>query len=169
MSWAYLTLLVVLLSSMFTTGYAVALLQQQVDGGVVEQAQNLRSGLLGSPDVPSPKDRVPEDRIHVFPNQVLIDIRGAQWSKFTDTNSMDPVIDREANALQIVPAAPEEIQAGDIISYESDYGTIIHRVIETGKDKDGWYARAKGDNNPSADPDKIRFAQIKRVVVGIIY
>ncbi len=154
----------------FSLGYSTAAFQQDsASGFVVEQAKSLKAGLFGSQDVPSPKDRVPEDKIHVFPNQVLLDVKGAQWSRFTDTNSMDPVIDKGSNAIQVIPQSADDIQVGDIISYDSEYGTIIHRVIETGKDKDGWYATAKGDNNPAADPFKIRFSQIKRVVVGIIY
>lgn len=170
MYWIQQMVVVLLIASAFTGGYGVALAQQQSkENFVVEQAKNLKAGLFGSEDVPSPKDRVQEDKIHVFPNQVLLDIRGAQWSRFTDTNSMDPVIDSGSNAIQVIPQSSDDIQVGDIISYDSEYGTIIHRVIETGKDKEGWYATAKGDNNPSPDPFKIRFKQIKRVVVGIIY
>ncbi|MBI4016126.1 MAG: signal peptidase I [Candidatus Aenigmarchaeota archaeon] len=170
MYWIQQFVIVILIASAFTAGYGVALAQQQSrESFVVEQAKNLKSGLFGSEDVPSPKDRVPEDRIHVFPNQVLLDIRGAQWSRFTDTNSMDPVIDNGSNAIQIIPQSADDIQVGDIISYDSEYGTIIHRVAEVGNDKNGWYAIAKGDNNPTADPFKIRFSQIKRVVVGIVY
>ena len=170
MNWIAQLVVVLVIASAFTAGYGVAIAQQQSkENFVVEQAKNLKAGLFGSDDVPSPKDRVPEEKIHVFPNQVLLDIRGAQWSRFTDTNSMDPVIDSGSNAIQIIPQSPEDIQVGDIISYDSEYGTIIHRVTELGKDKDGWYAVAKGDNNPAADPFRIRFQQIKRVVVGIVY
>lgn len=169
MDWLKQLLVLLFIASAFTAGYGVALAQQQKENFVVEQAKNLKAGLFSSDDVPSPKDRVPENKIHVFPNQVLLDIKGAQWSRFTDTNSMDPVIDSGSNAIQVIPQSTDDIQAGDIISYDSEYGTIIHRVIETGKDNEGWYATAKGDNNPSADPFKIRFSQIKRVVVGIVY
>ncbi|MEM4397868.1 MAG: hypothetical protein QW757_04570 [Candidatus Woesearchaeota archaeon] len=84
---------------------------------------------------------------------------------------MDPVIDVGANAIQVIPKTEADIHVGDIISYVSDYadGIIIHRVIEIGYDEKGWYAIAKGDNNQRNDPGKIRFNQIKRVVVAIIY
>ena len=124
---------------------------------------------LGPFEVASPKDRIPESNILVYPDQVILNVKNTQWSRFTDTNSMDPVIDAGANALQIVPQTPEEIQIGDIISYETEYGTIIHRVKQISYDEQGWYAVAKGDNNPTEDPFRIRFSQIKRVVVGIIY
>ena len=46
---------------------------------------------------------------------------------------------------------------------------VIHRVKEIGKDIEGWYLKAKGDNNEREDPERIRFSQIDRVVVAIIY
>jgi len=123
------------------------------------------------PEKSSPTDRIQESQIHVYNNKVTIDIKDPEWASFTDTNSMDPVIDSEANAIEIIPKAPEEINVGDIVSYQSAYadGTIIHRVVKTDYDKDGWYAVMKGDNVAASDPGKIRFSQIKRVVVAIIY
>jgi len=120
---------------------------------------------------PSPFDRIKEDQIHVYSNRVVIDIDNVEWSRFSDTNSMDPVIDNSANAIQIVPETPEDIHVGDIVSYKSDYsdGIIIHRVYETGYDEIGWYAIMKGDNISQPDPGKVRFNQVKRVVIGIIY
>ena len=70
---------------------------------------------------------------------------------------------------QVIPENQEELQEGDIISFETDYGTIIHRIIKIDYDKEGWYAITKGDNSPVNDSEKVRFTQIKRVVVAIIY
>jgi hypothetical protein len=122
-------------------------------------------------DRPGPHDRIAEDQIHVYRQRIVIDLQDAEWASFTDTNSMDPVIDAGSNALEIVPGSHEDIHVGDIVSYESQYasGTIIHRVVETGEDQDGWYCRMKGDNLDKIDPGKVRFEQIRRVVVGIIY
>jgi signal peptidase I len=124
-----------------------------------------------APEAPSPSDWVSEDNIHVYDDQVIIDITNPEWARFTDTNSMDPVFDYGSNAIEIVPKKPEQLKAGDIVSYKSSYasGIIIHRIIETGKDEDGWFAKVKGDNNPYQDPEKVRFSQIQRVVVAIIY
>jgi len=63
------------------------------------------------------------------------------------------------------------ISVGDIVAYESKYkdGVIAHRVVEIGSDSSGWYARIKGDNNDYVDPGKVRFEQIKRIVVAVIY
>ncbi len=124
-----------------------------------------------SDEKPSPLERVKEDQIHVYKDRIIIDLKDAEWATFTDTNSMDPVIDSGSYAIEIVPSTPDDITVGDIISYKSDYasGIIIHRVLEIGKDADGWYCKTKGDNNKDVDPGRIRFSQIKRVVVGIIY
>lgn len=128
-------------------------------------------GLGTTPDVPSPRDRVPESRIQVFDDRVVIRLDDPQWATFTDTNSMDPVIDAGANAIQLIPHSVEDIQVGDIISYQSKYsdGIIIHRVVYKGTDEQGPYFVLKGDNNPANDPGKVRFDQIRRVVVGVIY
>ncbi|OGM02210.1 hypothetical protein A3K72_00900, partial [Candidatus Woesearchaeota archaeon RBG_13_36_6] len=122
-------------------------------------------------ELPSPCDRVKEEQILVFRDHIIINLEDAEWATFTDTNSMDPVIDQGANAIEYVPKNESEICVGDIVSYESKYadGVLIHRVVETGNDSQGWYAVMKGDNNPYKDPGKIRFDQIKRVVVAIIY
>ena len=118
----------------------------------------------------SPADHITEDKIHVYKDSINIDVEGASWGTFFDTNSMDPVLDSGHNSLEIKPKDFKEVNAGDIIVYEhEEYGYIIHRVIETGFDSDGWYCIAKGDNNPKEDPWKIRFEQIEGIVIGIIY
>ncbi len=140
---------------------------------VYEATDDMIAQILGqrSPERPSPKDRVKESQILVYDDRVVIDVKDAVWATFTDTNSMDPVIDKGSNAIEYVPEYPAEISVGDIVSYHSKHtkGVIIHRVIETGYDEQGWYAIMKGDNNNYRDPGKVRFDQIERVVIGIIY
>ncbi len=119
----------------------------------------------------SPGDWIKEDQIKVYDNKIIIELKDAEWASFTDTNSMDPILDETVNAIEIIPKSADNIHVGDIVSYKSDYadGTIIHRVIKIGKDNKGWYCIVKGDNNQGPDPGKIRFNQIKRVLVAIIY
>tara|TARA_Y100000310_G_scaffold338107_1_gene426867 strand:- start:330 stop:869 length:540 start_codon:yes stop_codon:yes gene_type:complete len=126
--------------------------------------------LFQIPEKPSPADRIKEDQIIVTKDQVIINLENAQWAKFTDTNSMDPVLDQGTNAIEITPESANDLQAGDIISYISNQaeGIIIHRIVEIGNDG-SWFARVKGDNIDFEDPGKIRFNQIQRVVVGILY
>jgi len=63
------------------------------------------------------------------------------------------------------------LSVGDIAAYSSDFadGTIIHRIVHIGNDEQGKYFVLKGDNNPTSDPGRVRFSQIKSVVVAIIY
>ncbi len=128
---------------------------------------NRASGL----ELASPQDWIKEDQIHVYSDRIIIDLKDAEWATFTDTNSMDPIIDKGSNAIEIIPKSENDIEVGDIVSYKSEYadGTIIHRVIEKGKDENGVYFILKGDNNSANDPGKVRFDQIKRVLVGILY
>ncbi|MFH0978709.1 MAG: hypothetical protein V1837_05390 [Candidatus Woesearchaeota archaeon] len=143
-----------------------------VSNNDMKTEQTVSTFLFSEPkELPDPFDRIKEEKIHVYPDRVVIDLPNAEWASFTDTNSMDPVIDLGSNAIELVPNSPDDVHVGDIVSYQSKYasGTIIHRVIEIGSDKSGWYCRMKGDNVDTIDPGLIRFDQIRRVVVAIIY
>jgi len=137
-------------------------------------SNNLQRGFYDSltlaPERASPMDRVKESQIYVTKDRVIIDMENVEWAKFTDTNSMDPIIDTGSNALEISPDSIGDLQVGDIISYTTHFteGTIIHRIVEIGDDGE-WYARVKGDNIDFEDPGKVRFDQVERVVIGIIY
>jgi hypothetical protein len=122
-----------------------------------------------SKEVNSPGDWIKEEQIKVFKDNIILNIANARWSKFTDTNSMDPLIDEDSHGIEIIPENPESINIGDIISYKSDLGILIHRVIEKGEDKEGIYYLVKGDNNRIRDPFKVRFNDIQGVLVAIIY
>ncbi len=120
---------------------------------------------------PSPQDWIKEDQIEFHNDKVIIHVENPNWASFSDTNSMDPVLDRGTDAIEIVPENPSQIQIGDIVAYKSKIANaeIVHRVLKTGYDENGWYAILKGDNNPQQDPEKVRFNQIKKVVVALIY
>lgn len=122
-------------------------------------------------EVPSPSKWIKENQIGVYSQRVILDIEDPQWAMFTDTHSMEPVISSRSYAIEIVPESEDQINVGDIISYNSKYadGTIIHRVIEKGYDSQGTYFILQGDNNPTPDPGRVRFDQVQRVVVAIIY
>ncbi|MBW2981439.1 hypothetical protein KY343_01035 [Candidatus Woesearchaeota archaeon] len=122
-------------------------------------------------ELDSPSDHVKEDQIRVYQDRIEIDLEDAMWARFTDTNSMDPLFDAEANTIEIKPEKPSDINVGDIISYRPrDMDSlIVHRVVDIGNDNKGWYAVAKGDNVEQPDPDKIRFDQVNGVLVAIIY
>ncbi|MFP4195773.1 MAG: signal peptidase I [Candidatus Woesearchaeota archaeon] len=119
----------------------------------------------------SPGNHIKEHQIKVYDDRVELAVSGVEWARFTDTNSMDPFLDKGANALQFVPESPEQIDKGDIISYRKPESSnrVIHRVVYKGEDDQGVYFIVKGDNNAVSDPGKIRFDQIERVLFGIIY
>ncbi len=117
----------------------------------------------------SPHDWIAQEEIHVYQDKVVIDITNPQWAYFTNTNSMDPVIDEDSHAIEIVPQSPEDIHLGDIVSYKDGEDTVIHRVIGISEDNEGKYFLMKGDNNPVRDPIRVRFSQIQRIVVAVIY
>ena len=170
-----------LLISLFLLGFSLGIYasafsespQKQLAIGESTNVLDSQKFSLGvtSDEKPSPSERITQEQIHVYKNQVIFDIENPEWATFTDTNSMDPTLDKGSYAIEVVPKSSDEINVGDIASYKSKFadGTIIHRVVETGYDEDGWYARFKGDNNQDVDPGKVRFSQIQRVVVAIIY
>ena len=162
--------IITLVIAAFLLGFVTHSLILDVNSAEIPQIEAPAQTPLATLERPSPHDRIQEQDIHVLPDQVIIDLKDAQWSTFTDTNSMDPIIDAGANAIQRVPRSEDDIHVGDIISYEpTTYpGIVIHRVISVGNDGQ-WYAVTKGDNNPYPDPQKVRFSQIKRVLVAVIY
>ncbi len=124
-----------------------------------------------APEMESPYNHIKEDQIHVYSDRIEIDLQDAMWARFTNTNSMDPIFDSEANTIEIKPEKKSDIHIGDVISYSprgSD-SLIVHRVVQISVDGDGWYAIVKGDNIANPDPDKVRFEQINGVLVAIIY
>lgn len=127
-----------------------------------ESALGDRTGLL-------PADRISTDQIHVYPDRVEIDLAGAQWARFTATGSMLPLLGITAHALQIIPKSPEDVKIGDIVSFHFNDNILIHRVIAISTDDAGLYYTTQGDNNPEPDPVRVRFSQIDRVLVGILY
>ncbi|MBT4804997.1 hypothetical protein HON71_02400 [Candidatus Woesearchaeota archaeon] len=131
--------------------------------------KQIPANLLGGEELFSPSDWVKENQIKVYKNKITLDIEDASWATFTNTNSMDPFIDENSHAIEILPDDATQINVGDVISYQSSYGTIIHRVTERGEDKEGIYFLVKGDNNKFQDPFKVRFDDVKGVVVAVVY
>ena len=80
---------------------------------------------------------------------------------------MEPVLNKNSISLEIEPLI-YEIDVGDIISYKHEGLIIIHRVVSIGDDGE-WFAITKGDNNLEIDPYKVRFENVKGLVVGILY
>ncbi len=115
-----------------------------------------------------PTDRINDSQIEIRNDSIIIHIKNASVSRYSNTSSMNPVLDENANGIEVIPASPEDIHVGDIVTYEQDSMLIVHRVISIGNDANGKYFIVKGDSSEEAD-GKIRFEQIKYVLAGILY
>ena len=115
-----------------------------------------------------PSDFISQEQIKVYSDRVVIQLKYASLSSYADTGSMKPVFGKNANGIRIVPKNENEINIGDIVSFDSGNGLIVHRVVEKGRDNEGVYFITKGDNNNETD-GKIRFNDIKYVTIGVLW
>jgi|TARA_B100001971_G_C17976007_1_gene424840 hypothetical protein len=156
----------ILILIVFTLGWIINDVFAAFEGFDLEKPFSLRAK-----EQPSPGDWIKESQIHVYNDKVIIDIKNAEWASFWNTNSMDPLLDETSNGIEIKPKSENDIQVGDVISYvsEEDFSTIIHRVVDIGYDEEGRYFTMRGDNNSAEDPERVRFYQVQRVLVAVIY
>lgn len=115
------------------------------------------------------QDRITGNQIHLYKDKLVIAAEGLMYAKVEDTKSMEPILSKNSHTIEAFPVI-ENLKAGDIISfYEPSVSTVVvHMIIEIGYDEQGWYARTSGYNNVYADPWKVRFENIKGVVVGVL-
>ena len=174
MNSRYIIIFIILTT--FGLGALTAIALPQVLGNV-EQPYN------GAIERSSPSDTITADMIHVYKDGVAIkitneenddymiklDVKDASWATITNTNSMDPVFDAEANTIRIkIPF--EQLSVGDIITYQHPtQGKIIHRIVHIDQDELGAYLVLKGDNNPTNDPIKVRPEMVLGKIIAIIY
>ena len=75
------------------------------------------------------------------------------------SGSMEPNL--EINDVVVVQKCkPEELQKGDIITFEQEGRTISHRILNITKEKGITKFETKGDNNEIPDPDLVEQQQI---------
>jgi len=115
----------------------------------------------------SPYNRIEEKHLQLFSDKLIINFPKIELASYTNTNSMDPLIDEHSTGLEIIPDLEEDIHVGDVVAYQSGSDLIAHRVISIREDELGWYAMLKGDNSKSFE--KVRFKQIKYVLIGVLY
>lgn len=135
-------------------------------------SENVENPFMVSPrELTSPSDIIKEGQIEIFKDKIVIYISNASWSKYADTKSMDPLLDKGANGLQIVPDSTGDINIGDVITYDPEWTNklIVHRVVYVGEDDSGWYCVTKGDNSTRTDPGKVRFDDVSFLLVGVLY
>lgn len=120
----------------------------------------------------SPSDRIQLRQIQVDGNKLTLTYNADLYiSEYASTKSMLPLFDMGHNGIEVIPQKTSDIKIGDIIAYQSDIanGLVVHRVIDIKQDDQGVYFTLKGDNNQESDPEKVRFNQIKFVLIGVLY
>ena len=153
--------------TLFVSGFVAFPLIEEI----LNQDSGLQKGYGDSKDVASPSDWIQEDQITISKDDILLKVEGAAIARFANTNSMDPILDENSNGIEIVPQSPSEINIGDIIVYNKNEidENVIHRVVAKGSDESGIYFLVRGDNNEKIDPVKVRFYDIKYVLIGVLY
>jgi len=81
------------------------------------------------------------------------------------SGSMDPAIPVHSVVL-VQPAAPEELQPGEIVAYRSGGSVVIHRLVEN-HIVEGELV-TKGDANAEPDPLKVEYAGVLGTVTAHI-
>lgn len=121
-----------------------------------------------SENITEPSDSVDESQIKIEDNKIVIEIKDASLSKYAATGSMLPVLNENSNGIRVKIESEDEIEIGDIITFKTAEGLIVHRVIEISEDSEGWYVITKGDNASITD-GKIRFEQIRYKTIGVLW
>jgi len=116
----------------------------------------------------APFGTISRDNIEIYPDKVIIYLNDASLSRYADTGSMLPILDKNTKGIKIPVTSPDQIQIGDIITYKRDGSLIIHRVINIGIDEEGIYYITKGDNNFIVD-EKVRFEDVMYELVALVY
>lgn len=119
----------------------------------------------------TPADRVAEEEIRASSDAVLIRLPNATIGAINETNSMGGLLGNGSSAIMIKPKSAEDLHQGDIVAYHSDEaaGLVAHRIARIGEDEQGWFAITKGDSSKTKDPGKVRFEQVRYIVVGVLY
>ncbi len=145
--------------------FLLGLIMSQAINGNVNLEMPFSDGL----EVMSPSDWVKESQIFVYDDRVVLNVENAYLAGYANTNSMDPLLDERSNGIEMIPKSEDDLNVGDVIVYETDIGLIVHRIVEISADENGKYFILKGDNNSTEDPYRVRFNQIRYVLVGVIY
>ena len=119
----------------------------------------------------APPSRIALNQIWEQGGRLLIDLPNFKVFSIAPLGtSMLPTLGAGTKVIGIPVKNIESLAVGDIVIYQDVLGSMLgHRIIETGVDTEGWYAIAKGDNNPQKDPGKLRIGDIKHRIVAILY
>ena len=106
------------------------------------------------------ESRIKKESIQVYENAVVIEVYNA---RVNDVNINDPLVNKDSNIIQIVPESPAMLKEGDIITYNKNNKIKTGRIEVANQDAEGYYYLVQNES------DKIRFIQIKSIVIGILY
>jgi len=111
--------------------------------------------------------RVPFDKISVYPDRIQIDQPGIRYAKVT-SNSMAPIITDKSTVFEKTPISPEEIKIGDTISYyePTTNSVILHNVIEIQQKEGKTSYKTKGLANEKPDPWTVPYENVKGIMIG---
>ena len=92
-------------------------------------------------------------------------------SGVTNTNSMDPMIDYGHVILVGKKPTKSKLEVGDVILFYrrlDNNPRVLHRIVEIGEDKEGWYCQTRGDNTVWLD-GKIRYNDVTGLLKAVVY
>lgn len=166
-------LITITLVLVFALGWMTSIVYTEAKFAGIESPAEFLNYTLNNSERISPSDTISEDQIWIYDDYAIINVPGLSLAKYADTNSMDPVLDSEANGLEIVPSSPDDIHVGDIVAYrygeDEEKNLIVHRVVnKTVKDGKTIFT-LQGDNNLRADQVNVSFDDIKYKLVGVLY
>ncbi len=144
---------------------------------------------FGAPgNKPSPANYVPESQLVCLDRdkEIVVDLGRLNipftrppkvWSQgIPDTDSMNPVLDAGHNIVLIGAADADNqkilcdaLKVGDICTYSSPQGLLLHRIVDISFDEEGRKFTFKGDNNWTNDPWVTRDSQINSLCIAIVY
>jgi hypothetical protein len=119
----------------------------------------LRSQL---PTTSSPKS--PETKVNYRSDseQVKVDVDAVSQPEGT---SMEPAI-YSGNTVLLQSYTSQDLEAGQIIRYDSEGGHVIHRITSSYDDTRG-YVITKGDNTRGTE--KVSLNDITHITIGVLY
>lgn len=120
---------------------------------------------VGDVALSPPGDYFSTEDVLLYDDQVVINIENARLNYYDSTGSMIPVLYEGAIGISVVPESADEVNVGDIVSYNKNGNLLVHRVIS--KSSDGTTFVVKGDNAPTEDT--ISFEDIEHKLVGVLY
>lgn len=148
----------------FVAGLFVAsvlsIIQPEITGFVVRDTLNLG-------EIPSPSDTLNESSFLLLNDRLIIRIDNASISSYSNTGSMLPFLTNYSHGLRIHPATEQDIHVGDVVSFNNNNKTIVHRVVRIENSNATTYFITRGDN--SITEDRIEFKDIEWKIIGILY